>query len=154
MKPAYCALLISLLLVLLVGTQGIRLEQGLKSSLHQKSEEKENSMIEANAGVLGEVVPCRDGHCSSGRSRNLMTNTISTSTTTTTSKSVKKNGGKPTSKRQKGDQGFGGNEENFSVESSPPVSERREASPKHYPDIIDIAGMDYSPIRRKPPIHN
>ncbi|WOL15494.1 hypothetical protein Cni_G24275 [Canna indica] len=23
-----------------------------------------------------------------------------------------------------------------------------------YPDIIDIAGMDYSPAKRKPPIHN
>lgn len=23
-----------------------------------------------------------------------------------------------------------------------------------YPDLLDIAGMDYSPAKRKPPIHN
>jgi len=26
--------------------------------------------------------------------------------------------------------------------------------PETYPDILDIAGMDYSPAKRKPPIHN
>lgn len=25
---------------------------------------------------------------------------------------------------------------------------------EHYPDVIDIAGMDYSPAKRRPPIHN
>lgn len=41
--------------------------------------------------------------------------------------------------------------ENFSVKS-PPV--QLEAAPKHYPDVLDIAGMDYSPARKKSPIHN
>ena len=46
-----------------------------------------------------------------------------------------------------------GKEESFSV-SSPPVSEHWEAANERYPDILDIAGMDYTPARRKPPIHN
>ncbi|XP_017246289.1 uncharacterized protein LOC108217897 [Daucus carota subsp. sativus] len=45
------------------------------------------------------------------------------------------------------------NQENFSVKSSP-VVEQPEAAPKHYPDVVDLAGMDYSPARRKSPIHN
>lgn len=44
-----------------------------------------------------------------------------------------------------------GKRENFSVKSSPV---QLEAAPKHYPDVLDIAGMDYSPARRKSPIHN
>lgn len=51
------------------------------------------------------------------------------------------------------DEVAGREEENFIVNASP-VSEHPEASPEGYPDIIDIAGMDYSPARRKPPIHN
>ncbi|KAK1400072.1 hypothetical protein POM88_009935 [Heracleum sosnowskyi] len=43
-----------------------------------------------------------------------------------------------------------GKPENFSVSS--PV--QPEAPLKHYPDVLDIAGMDYSPARRKSPIHN
>ncbi|KAI3771776.1 hypothetical protein L6452_02944 [Arctium lappa] len=27
-------------------------------------------------------------------------------------------------------------------------------APPRFPDVIDLAGMDYSPARRKPPIHN
>ncbi|XP_010244867.1 PREDICTED: uncharacterized protein LOC104588576 [Nelumbo nucifera] len=154
MRPA---LLVSLLLLLFVGAQGIRLEQGLKSVIQKKSqEEMESRLIEASSGGLGEVVLCRDGHCS-GRSRKLMTQTLSTSTsTTTTSKSVKKNGGTEIDPKSKNhsNKGFGGNEENFSVKSSPLPAEHGGATPEHYPDIIDIAGMDYSPAGRKPPIHN
>jgi hypothetical protein len=33
---------------------------------------------------------------------------------------------------------------------APGVAQQRT----YYPDIMDIAGMDYSPATRKPPIHN
>ncbi|RWV85119.1 hypothetical protein BHE74_00024569 [Ensete ventricosum] len=36
------------------------------------------------------------------------------------------------------------------IHTAPPASKR----PPTYPDILDIAGMDYSPAKRKPPIHN
>lgn len=36
-----------------------------------------------------------------------------------------------------------------------PISEHRQSSAgEQCPDILDIAGMDYSPAKRKPPIHN
>ena len=44
-------------------------------------------------------------------------------------------------------------EKNLSVRSSP-ISSHSKAGPEHYPDILDIAGMDYSPAKRKPPVHN
>ncbi|THU46755.1 hypothetical protein C4D60_Mb09t08230 [Musa balbisiana] len=36
------------------------------------------------------------------------------------------------------------------LHKAPPVSRQ----PQAYPDVVDIAGMDYSPANRKPPIHN
>ncbi|XP_065022342.1 uncharacterized protein LOC103997386 [Musa acuminata AAA Group] len=36
------------------------------------------------------------------------------------------------------------------LHKAPPVSRQ----PQTYPDVVDIAGMDYSPANRKPPIHN
>ncbi|XP_034700319.1 uncharacterized protein LOC117925426 [Vitis riparia] len=143
-------LLLLLLSLILSQVQGIRLEKGFSSAGHQKIQVEEGSPIKitSNGGLVGEVTLCRDGHCSSGINRKLMTKTTSTSSTTptTNSKNVK-NGGKS------GDQVPGREEENFYVNASP-VSEHPEAAPEGYPDIIDIAGMDYSPARRKPPIHN
>ncbi|KAI4377186.1 hypothetical protein MLD38_014858 [Melastoma candidum] len=40
-------------------------------------------------------------------------------------------------------------EESFRVKS-----EEQRGSHEPYPDVLDIAGMDYSPAKRKPPIHN
>lgn len=43
--------------------------------------------------------------------------------------------------------------ENFSINSSPETGHRKTSSDRH-PDVLDLAGMDYSPAKRKPPIHN
>lgn len=47
-------------------------------------------------------------------------------------------------------------EKNFVVNhGTTDTSEHQEfAHREHFPDIIDVAEMDYSPARRKPPIHN
>lgn len=45
-----------------------------------------------------------------------------------------------------------GGKENFLVKSS--ALSLPETGPDQYPDILDIAGMDYSAAKRKPPIHN
>uniref|UniRef100_A0A5B7ARH7 Uncharacterized protein n=1 Tax=Davidia involucrata TaxID=16924 RepID=A0A5B7ARH7_DAVIN len=128
------SLLASLLLlsILISEAQGIRLKKGFVSAEQHKIHE--GTLIKTNNGGVGEVILCKEGHCS-GNSRKLMTKT--TSSTSTTSKNDKN----------------GGEEENFSVSSSP-VPKHREAAPERYPDILDIAGMDYSPARKKPPIHN
>ncbi|KAK1268158.1 hypothetical protein QJS04_geneDACA005355 [Acorus gramineus] len=38
--------------------------------------------------------------------------------------------------------------------SSPVKEMKHEIGAERYPDAIDIAGMDYSPARRRSPIHN
>ncbi|XP_042480117.1 uncharacterized protein LOC122061024 [Macadamia integrifolia] len=155
-------LLVFLMLFLLVEVQGIRvLQQEFSSAGHQIfHEENERSLKKESDGVGKAVaVLCRDGHCS-GRSRKLIENS-STSSTSTYSKSVKNSGGgtkmEPTPKHGHllSDEGLDGtNKENFSVESSPAASGQGKMAPEHHPDIIDITRMDYSPAKRKPPIHN
>lgn len=34
------------------------------------------------------------------------------------------------------------------------TSKHRDLPQEQYPDLVEIAEMDYSPARRKPPIHN
>ncbi|KAF8389168.1 hypothetical protein HHK36_025861 [Tetracentron sinense] len=141
MRP--CLLVSILLLPFLIDeAHGIQLEQGFISAGHLKihvvQKEKESSLIEASGVGDWEVVFCRN-ECS-GRSRKLMAKTISTSTTTT-SENVKSTGWTPTPLKRDG------NEESFSAE-------HREVASERYPDIIDIVEKDYSPAKRKPPIHN
>ncbi|KAK1292744.1 hypothetical protein QJS10_CPB17g02156 [Acorus calamus] len=38
--------------------------------------------------------------------------------------------------------------------SSPAKETKHEIKAERYPDAVDIAGMDYSPARRRSPIHN
>ncbi|PWA88233.1 hypothetical protein CTI12_AA122170 [Artemisia annua] len=50
--------------------------------------------------------------------------------------------------------GLAGKEE--TSHSSPEYSKhlKKEVINEQYPDVIDIAGMDYTPTRKKAPIHN
>ncbi|CAL9166526.1 unnamed protein product [Musa hybrid cultivar] len=64
------------------------------------------------------------GDCSGRKTRNLMTDAMATSKNDTGSQD--------------------------DLHKAPPVSRQ----PQTYPDVVDIAGMDYSPANRKPPIHN
>nr|KAJ0195342.1 hypothetical protein LSAT_V11C700361170 [Lactuca sativa] len=49
-----------------------------------------------------------------------------------------------------------GKDEKFSTTSVPVSSKhgKTEIVSEPYPDVVDITGMDYSPAKRKPPIHN
>ncbi|XP_049413525.1 uncharacterized protein LOC125876385 isoform X1 [Solanum stenotomum] len=112
-------------------------------------------MLKQENGDFGEVnIICKDDHCSSsGRNRKLMTKTTSTSspiTTTTSTKNIKNEGNKAHyTTILKGQS----SSENFSINSSPETGHRKTSS-DHHPDVLDLAGMDYSPAKRKPPIHN
>ncbi|KAM7508294.1 hypothetical protein LguiA_018747 [Lonicera macranthoides] len=146
------SLLLSVLLLstLFCEAQGIRLEKSSSLTRHDKIQESGDLTIKrSNGGGVGEVTLCRDGQCS-GQNRKLMTKTTSTTTTTTTtSKNDQKTEGNKSSS-----EGVDGEVEKKLYVRSPPVSSHSKASPEHSPDILDIAGMDYSPAKRKPPIHN
>ncbi|OVA03310.1 hypothetical protein BVC80_517g13 [Macleaya cordata] len=152
---------------LLVDVQGIRLEKEFQSVLVNQriQEEKIKSRLigvnEENGGSVEELILCKDGHCSSGNSRKLLTketstSTSSTSTTTTTTTPTKKNekfGRMDVDSKSKrvSSERLGEQKEKVSVVES---SHQEAVGPARYPDIIDIAGMDYTTARRKPPIHN
>ncbi|CAN4103605.1 unnamed protein product [Withania somnifera] len=116
---------------------------------------KENDLKERSDGDSGEVnILRKDGHCSSsGLDRKLTTKTTSTSspiTTTTSTKNIKNEGNKAhVSTLLK----IQSSSESFSV-NSPPETGHRKTSSEHHTDVRDLAGMDYSPAKRKPPIHN
>ncbi|CAL5374283.1 hypothetical protein CsSME_00007890 [Camellia sinensis var. sinensis] len=146
MRPS---LLVSLLLfsILISDVQAIRLNKGFLPVGHDQ--------IHVGVEV---AIHCKDENCS-GNIRKLVSKANSNPTTTNTATTISKNdknGGTKAGSISTGKlntNGLSEKEESFSVKSSP-VSEHREASPEHYPDILDIAGMDYSPAKRKPPIHN
>ncbi|XXG64643.1 hypothetical protein AAC387_Pa05g2538 [Persea americana] len=130
-----------IILFLLVKAQGIRLESRCITTHHEIREER--SSIEGSA--VGEFVICKDGHCS-GRSRKLMTPAKATS------ESARNKGVEVEVTAKKNSRTVGSNGKNFDVES--PKLEHQVSTAESYPDDIDIAGMDYSPAKRKPPIHN
>ncbi|XP_040995789.1 uncharacterized protein LOC121241983 [Juglans microcarpa x Juglans regia] len=116
-------------------------------------------MKKTNGGAGEQVmILCKDGHCSSGKNRKLITTT--TSTITTTSKNEKSgqdyyyNKADPMPKGQSGS-GEHGEKQTFMVSGKPTSDEHRESTAlEHFPDNTDIVDMDYSPAKRKPPIHN
>ncbi|XP_073132556.1 uncharacterized protein [Henckelia pumila] len=110
--------------------------------------------------IIGKIVPLDDQGLTSnivdhqvkekfsGRSRKLIVSPTSSSTTQTAKNHVKMNEeDKAHHSNTKGSSNKEKKEEKISVNSS---TQRQEV----YPDVMDIAGMDYSQARRRPPIHN
>ncbi|KAE8713954.1 Detected protein of unknown function [Hibiscus syriacus] len=150
MRPSSLAVSFMVLFIFLSSVQGIRLEKSFKSSWHPKLHEE--AFMQSSNGVVGDVIFCKEGHCT-GNSRKLLTATtaIATSTSATGPKSEDSGDNKanPTSKVKSGNQENGGKQEKVHV-GSPTTSEVHD----QYADIMEIAEMDYSPAKRKPPIHN
>ncbi|XWS27114.1 hypothetical protein CRYUN_Cryun26dG0088700 [Craigia yunnanensis] len=152
MRPSCLAVSLLVLFIFLSSVQGIRLEERFKSAGHPKLHE--GTLMKTSKGVMGEVILCKEGHCT-GKGRKLFTaTTASTPTSSTTSKSEEngENKANPTSKVKSGNKKNGEKQDKFHVDS-PTTSEHQEVRDQ-YADIVDIAEMDYSPARRKPPIHN
>ncbi|KAG5242744.1 hypothetical protein OIU76_010347 [Salix suchowensis] len=156
MRPS---LVVSLLVLsfLLQQAQGIRLEKGFKQvGADQKVQAEEITPLKEKSnvgGVLGEAVLCKEGQCT-GMNRKLIAVTTSTSSspTITTSKN-EKNGENKADPISKGRSTIVGEHEKLSVNSSP-KSEHQVLTKDHYEETMDLTEMDYSPARRKPPIHN
>ncbi|KAL4654239.1 hypothetical protein ACB092_01G363800 [Castanea dentata] len=156
MRP-YLAVSLLLLSLLLSEVQGIRLDKSFMSSVGKHKVHEENSALtKIHDSAVQEVILCKDGHCS-GKNRKLITTTTTSTTSTTTTSKNEKNGENKADANSKGKSGSGelGEQENFMVKGRP-TSEVSQSHDHHeqFPDIIDLAEMDYSPAKRKPPIHN
>ncbi|XP_011084058.1 uncharacterized protein LOC105166414 [Sesamum indicum] len=113
--------------------QGIRLLKGSVADRQHNIQEFLPGKRNNYEGVDEEaVIMCKSKHCS-GRIRKLTMTLISSTPT------IAKN-----------DKNEENKEENLSV--NPSSTNQQAGQPT--PDILNIAGMDYSLARRKPPIHN
>ncbi|XVF34507.1 hypothetical protein REPUB_Repub18cG0064500 [Reevesia pubescens] len=150
MRPSYLAVSLLLLFIFLSSVQGIRLEKSFKSAvLHPKLHE--GVLMKDSNGVLGDVILCKEGHCTE-RGRKLLTASTASTIPASTTNSKSEEKANPTSKVKSGNEETGGKQEKFPVGSATD-SEHQEVHDQ-YADIMDIAEMDYSPAKRKPPIHN
>lgn len=148
-----------LLSLLIFGTQGLRLQKGLMALDHQKYAQKfhEESNNDEDTSARDVVTLCKSGQCSSGKGRKLMMVGLGPSPTTATTTPLKNVNGRESNAHQtwmhKSGNGRGGEDDKFSgnkwVTTGYP-----EAAPNEYSGAMDISEMDYSPAKKKPPIHN
>ncbi|KAJ0984801.1 hypothetical protein J5N97_003157 [Dioscorea zingiberensis] len=142
MKPTMPLIISFLSLVLLINiAQGIRLEDHSLKAFYKKTNENRPVRGETKDGVI--LCGDDDEELCSGKSRKLTQTEIKTQKKDATSSSDYS----AVSPAEKADR------EEFHVET-PPMGEDEHLPTKTYPDVLDIAGMDYSPAKRKPPIHN
>ncbi|XP_022135362.1 uncharacterized protein LOC111007333 [Momordica charantia] len=133
--------------------QGIRLGNGIIKPIGQleKSLAEESPLIEEGFGKIFTL--CRKGQCNSGNIRKLLTATSPSSSTPSITRNNEEGEnfkrGSPISKKEELSV-----KDKKELDNSEAVSENLEAGQEHYPDLVDIAEMDYSPAKRKPPIHN
>ncbi|CAA2960130.1 uncharacterized protein LOC111389495 isoform X2 [Olea europaea var. sylvestris] len=140
-----------LLILMLHGAESLRLTKESVSARNNNDIPESVPERRINGGV-GEVFHCKIRHCS-GRNGKLITKAVThISSSDTIFKSEKTEGNKDHTK-SKSDK-ISVTEENLPTNSSTVTDEKQQPVPEPYPDILDIAGMDYSQARRKPPIHN
>ncbi|KAJ8766597.1 hypothetical protein K2173_001115 [Erythroxylum novogranatense] len=111
----------------------------------------DKSLTERGNGVLGDVILCREGHRKGTRRRLAASITTSTSSATNTTRKNEKNNGENKANSKLKTSPTNGQQV---IVNSSPVSGNRKVTDDHYLDLMDIAEMDYSPAKRKPPIHN
>ncbi|CAI9787396.1 unnamed protein product [Fraxinus pennsylvanica] len=152
---SWLQLLISLLILMLHEAQGLRLTREFVSArYHHNIPQK--SIPDRRINDVEEVFHCKINHCSGRNYRKLMTKkSTHISSTGATIKNDKTEGNKDHTKSEgkSRSEKVSWTEENLPTNSSP-VTEKQQPVAEPYPDIVDIAGMDYSQARRKPPIHN
>ncbi|CAA3026543.1 uncharacterized protein LOC111390720 isoform X2 [Olea europaea var. sylvestris] len=142
-------LLISLLILMLHEAQGLRLTRESVSTRHHHNIPESIPDRRINV-VVEEVVHYKSSHGSGRNDRKLMTKTSThISSTDAMIKNDKTEGNKDRTKSEGKSRS-----EKIPGSNSSPVTEKQQPVAEPYPGILDIAGMDYSQARRKPPIHN
>ncbi|XP_062186193.1 uncharacterized protein LOC133889747 [Phragmites australis] len=148
MRTSAVAFVASLLLLLATRAHGIRLERRLHGAINSK-EMGDAKSGEASIGYSVNKHCTPDGHCS-GKVKNPLTHA---ETSAAKNQITERNGhtsvAEATSHKAEV-ASHGSQEEAASVVRGAGAPRQRQT----YPDILDIAGMDYSPATRKPPIHN
>ncbi|KAL2587881.1 hypothetical protein AAZX31_13G149400 [Glycine max] len=156
MKPSFVVSLL-LLSLLLAKTQGIRLGKVSSAVQQQKQHDGESTLLKRSSTDTEEASLCKDNACTGNiKNRKLVNTPVSTA------QSLSKVGvrGKKKSnytiyyinvEESKVDPSVNGNTRNVNTLST---SKHKDVPEEHYHDLVEITEMDYSPAKRKPPIHN
>ncbi|KAL2327384.1 hypothetical protein Fmac_020811 [Flemingia macrophylla] len=150
MRPSF---VISLMLLFLILTkcQGIRLEKGSLADQQHKQQDEENKLLKGiNSSNNEAIIWENEQYYRTGKIKIRKHVTSSTSTTHDISKNVK-NGGK---EAEPPEIGYSRNYEGNGEEKEILINKQHEHSQEHYPDLVDIADMDYYPSNKNPPLHN
>ncbi|KAL6844050.1 hypothetical protein ACP4OV_025723 [Aristida adscensionis] len=158
MRTSVLAFASLLLLLLAATTHGIRMDRQLHEAIHKKLEVGDSEAGQgqtasiADQSVKKHCTP--DGHCSGKVKRAAAAHAESAAATQQNSTAV--NGhtavdDEATSSHAEATTSHGGSQEKEAAVATSRVARPRDTT---YPDMMDLAGMDYSPAARKPPIHN
>ncbi|KAG4959774.1 hypothetical protein AAZX31_13G149400 [Glycine max] len=140
MKPSFVVSLL-LLSLLLAKTQGIRLGKVSSAVQQQKQHDGESTLLKRSSTDTEEASLCKDNACTGNiKNRKLVNTPVSTA------QSLSKN-----VEESKVDPSVNGNTRNVNTLST---SKHKDVPEEHYHDLVEITEMDYSPAKRKPPIHN
>ncbi|KAG4930080.1 hypothetical protein AAZX31_17G103100 [Glycine max] len=141
MKPSFVVSLL-LLSLILAKTQGIRLGKVSSAVQQQKQHDGETTLLKRSNTGAEEASLCKENELCTGNIKNRKLVTIPVSTTQSLSKNVEES---------KVDPSVNGNSRNVDTLST---SKHKDVPEEHYHDLVEITEMDYSPAKRKPPIHN
>ncbi|KAK7330008.1 hypothetical protein VNO77_24192 [Canavalia gladiata] len=155
MRPSFVVSLL-ILSLLLAKAQGIRLGKVSLALQQQKQHDEESTLLKRSETDAEEkaVLCSKDQQCT-GSIKNRKLVTASVSTTQSMLKNVMKGEHKTDPLVTGNTRNVNLNEEVEEVKvNTLTISKHKDVPQEHYPDLVDIAEMDYSPARRKPPIHN
>uniref|UniRef100_A0A0E0KVW4 Uncharacterized protein n=1 Tax=Oryza punctata TaxID=4537 RepID=A0A0E0KVW4_ORYPU len=141
-RTSLLALASLLLLLLATRAHGIRLDRQLKEKINNKQKIMGDSKAEQSPTTarLMNKHCTSNGHCNSGKVQRPLVQAEAGAAAKQMNQSPERS---DDAKKQE-------------QETAPRPQEKTSstATMTTYPDILDIAGMDYSPATRKPPIHN
>ncbi|KAK7292001.1 hypothetical protein RIF29_07609 [Crotalaria pallida] len=162
MRPSFVVSILLLSLLLLTKTQGIRLGKGSSLVVQQHRQHDKESAMSKKSNISDpdeEAILCSKDEQCTGKIKNRKLVTTSVSTTHTISKNVNNGGnevhplvnGNTRSVKVNGE----ANETKVNKMSTDSKNQQDQQHQEQYPDlVVDITEMDYSPPRRKTPIHN
>ncbi|CAL0330457.1 unnamed protein product [Lupinus luteus] len=134
----------------------IRLGKGSSEVHPQKHHNEESAVLKTSNSDAEEAILCKDEQCK-GNIKNTKLVTTPVSTTYTISKNVNKGGNEARPLVNGNTRSVKVNVEanERKVNKLSTISKHQDQQHKEqYPDLENITEMDYSPARRKPPIHN
>ncbi|BAT76251.1 hypothetical protein LR48_Vigan01g250200 [Vigna angularis] len=130
-----------ILSLLLAQTQGTRLGKVSLPVQQQKQQDGESTLLKRSNTDAEETVLCKDNECT-GKLKNRKLVTASISTTQSLPKNVEES---------KAEDSVNGSTKKVNTLSS---WNQKDVPEEHNHDLVEITEMDYSPAKRKPPIHN